>query len=233
MKRPITILLAPVLCGVLLLGILGEARTRVGPETTEPYHRMAKAAIDAVPNLIGTWTGMPEKVPDEALKLLRDPDILSRKYVDTDPLYINDRSRWASVLIVHCRDTRDLNGHYPPKCYPNNGQTEVYRKDHDWEIKGVKIPGREYHFYKNETTRVSKTCVYNFLIAPGVGIVRDMDDVAKAAEDYQQRYFGASQIQIVMSADLPEQQRLDIFNSLVSELIDCVRTLESGGLKND
>ncbi len=225
MKRTISMIVSPLLCGGLLLGIVAEGRTRVRPEMTEPYHNRAKAAIDAIPSVMGTWTGRDEPVPKEALQLLNNPDILSRRYVDTD-----QSDRWASVLIVHCRDTRDLNGHYPPKCYPNNGQSQIFQVDQDWTIKGLKIPGREYHFQKIEPTKMTRTCVYNFLIAPGKGIVRDMQDVAKVAEDYQQRYYGASQVQIVMSADLPEDQRRAIFTTLVSQLIDCIRTLESGGL---
>ena len=219
-----SIIAAPVLCFGVLVGIFAEARTRIRPETTEQYHLKAKAAIESVPTIIGTWMSKPEEVPPEALKLLRNPDILSRRYVD-----MSQRDRWASVLIVHCRDTRDLNGHYPPVCYPNTGHTLVRRLDHDWHIKGLHIPGREYIFHKIEPSKTTRTCVYNFLIVPVKGIVRDMTDLAKVSEDYQQRYYGASQIQLVMSAELSEETRQEIFRSLVGELTDCIRTLQSGG----
>jgi hypothetical protein len=219
-------IVAPLLCGAILLGMVAEARTRIRPETTERYHTQAKSAIEEVPTMFGTWMSKPEDVPPEALKLLRNPDILSRRYVD-----MSQQNRWATVLIVHCRDTRDLNGHYPPKCYPNTGHELKEQIDHDWVINGLHIPGRVYIFNKIEPQKTTRTCVYNFLIVPVKGIVRDMADLAKVSEDYQQRFYGASQVQVVMPADFSEETREEIFKSLIGELTDCIRTLESGGTK--
>jgi hypothetical protein len=73
--------------------------------------------------------------------------------------------------------------------------------------------------------------VYNFMIVPGVGIVRDMRGVEHAAEDYQERYFGAAQFQITMNADIPQYDRDRIFAQLVGGNTKMIETLKSGGIR--
>jgi hypothetical protein len=74
-----------------------------------------------------------------------------------------------------------------------------------------------------------RKCVYNFLIVPGFGTTRDMDDVRKAATDYRQRYYGSAQVQVVMDGDLPQTEREEIFNDLVSPLGDVIKAINLGG----
>jgi hypothetical protein len=69
------------------------------------------------------------------------------------------------------------------------------------------------------------------MIVPGVPIIRDMDGVFRAAEDYQRRYFGAAQFQVVMSGDLSEAERDEIFNVLVGANTKTIRLLLNGGMK--
>jgi len=78
--------------------------------------------------------------------------------------------------------------------------------------------------------------VYNFLIVPGRGIVRDMKGVEQAAEDYQQRYYGAAQFQVVFHGQASaeprsRQDRDEIFATLMEPNIKLIETLTSGGLK--
>ena len=86
--------------------------------------------------------------------------------------------------------------------------------------------------------RSSRTTVYNFLIVPGKGIVRDMKGVEQADEDYQQRYYGAAQFQVVFqqqqgqgSAEGTRAERDAVFATLMAPNIQLIETLTSGALQ--
>ena len=230
------VLAPPVMSVALLAGIVAEQRTHLTPRDVEPYHQGAKAAIDSVPYIIGTWTGEDQKVPLAAQKLLRPNAILSRSYVDSAPSS-SYMPRRASLLIVQCRDSRDMIGHYPPICYRAQGKTldEKYCGPRDWNVGGKAIGGYEYQFTEVWQGQTARTTVYNFLIVPGKGIVRDMKGVEQAAEDYQQRYYGAAQFQVVFSglasADRSREERDEIFATLIGPNLKLIETLSSGGLK--
>src|SRR5688572_8404758 len=109
-----TTVTAPLLSVGLLAGIFVERRTHLKPQDVEPYHARAKAAVDQVPYFIGTWTGADVEIPVAAQKLLRPNAILNRRFVDSSPGDPRSSYPVASLLIVQCRDSRDMVGHYPP-----------------------------------------------------------------------------------------------------------------------
>jgi hypothetical protein len=225
-------LTAPLLSVGLLAGIFAEQQTHLKPQDVEPYHDRAKTAVEQVPYFIGTWTGQDDEIPVAAQKLLRPNAILSRTFVDSSSKY-----RPASLLIVQCRDSRDMVGHYPPICYRAHGLSidEKSCGPRDWAVNGKTIPGYEYHFVEVLAGRSTRTTVYNFLIVPGRGIVRDMKGVEQAAEDYQQRYYGAAQFQVVFrsegAAERSRDERDEIFATLMGPNIQLIETLTSGVLK--
>lgn len=228
---------APLLSLGLLGGIFAERQRHLKPQDVEPYHATAKVAVEQVPYFIGTWAGQDDEIPVAAQKLLRPNAILSRTFVDSAPGDFRNKYRSASLLIVQCRDSRDMVGHYPPICYRAHGLSidEKSCGPRDWTVNGKTIPGYEYHFTEVFQGRSSRTTVYNFLIVPGRGIVRDMKGVELAAEDYQQRYYGAAQFQVVFqsqgSADRSRAERDEIFATLIGPNIHLIETLTSGVLK--
>jgi hypothetical protein len=230
-------LTAPLLSVGLLAGIFAEQQTHLKPQDVEPYHARAKAAVDQVPYFIGTWSGQDDEIPVAAQKLLRPNAILNRRFVDSSPRDPRSSYRYASLLIVQCRDSRDMVGHYPPICYRAHGLSidEKSCGPRDWTVNGKTIPGYEYQFTEVLAGKSTRTTVYNFLIVPGRGIVRDMKGVEQAAEDYQQRYYGAAQFQVVfqsdVSADRPREERDEIFATLMGPNIQLIETLTSGVLK--
>lgn len=228
---------APLLSLGLLAGIFAEQRTHLKPQDVEPYHQRAKEAVEEVPYFIGTWTGQDDEIPVAAQKLLRPNAILSRTFVDTSPGDWRSTTRSASLLIVQCRDSRDMVGHYPPICYRAHGLTldEKSSGPRDWTVNGKTIPGYEYQFIEVFHGRTTRTVVYNFLIVPKRGIVRNMKGVEQAAEEYEQRYYGAAQFQVVFqrqtSADRTRYERDEIFATIMGPNIQLIETLTSGGLQ--
>jgi|SRR5687768_10384188 hypothetical protein len=234
--RQLAFLLAPPLLSVgLLAGIASEKRTYLQPDDVEPYHARVKTAVEDIPYVIGYWTGSQKDVHPAAQKLLRPNVIENRIYVDKEPNA--DWRRQATLLIVHCKDSRDMVGHYPPVCYPAHGKSELgnNRAARDWQVGDMTISGTEYQFSDRTSAEEYRTTVYNFLVAPGRGVVRDMDSVKAAAEDYQKRYYGAAQFQVVFRApalaDLTRAERDEIFHTLITPTIPVIKLLSTGGLQ--
>lgn len=214
MKSLTAILAPPMLCAGILVGIGLEKSSHVKPKDAEGYHARAKKQIEAMPFGIpdadgSIWNGQEVEPTRAAVQLLKPNIILSRKYLD-------ERQRRCDVLIVQCRDSRDMVGHYPEKCYPNSGDTMLSKTPRDWTVGNLTITGTEYTFERFNRGQPERKVVYNFLVVPGVGIVRDIKGVNKAAEDYQRRHFGAAQFQFVMSDDMPRDERDRIFTTLLS-----------------
>lgn len=220
---------APLLTIGLLVGMIREQRQYLSEADFEAYHRRAADAIDKVPPQIGLWSGRDEQVVREAQRLLRPNRILQRLYVDVGS--VDQAERTVSLLIVQCKRSGDMVGHYPRNCYRAIGNEMTQAIARDWSIGDMTLPIMEYHFKRIENGQTYWTIVYNFMIVPGRGIVRDMEGVKAAAEDYQQRYYGAAQFQLVFHTNLAQAERDDIFNLFLKELVPTIKTLNSGALR--
>jgi hypothetical protein len=221
----------------LLSGIVAEDRTHLKPADVEPYHAHARAAIKAWPETIpdregdrvGQWTtSEDESLPPSAEQLLHPNCSIQRRYT-SNLLAPNGLRAQAVLLIVQCKDSRDMAGHYPPICYPAAGEQPISDPiPFNLYVNGNWINGTEYHFLQ-KTLPVSRQCVYDFFIVPGKGFVIDMAGVRKAAGDYQRRYYGAAQFQVVMDADYPQEFRERIFRELIganSAALSVLNTVE-------
>lgn len=224
---------SPLMSVALLAGIVAEHRRYLKPEDFEPYHIAAKAAIEALPYDAGSWHATDTNdVPRAALILLKPNKILSRVYKDTSVASLSRPSVKVSLLIVQCKQSGDMVGHYPPICYPSHGMEMTLAIPRDWLVGNMWIPGKEYEFHQTTADGQEFTStVYNFLIVPGKGIVRDIKGVEEAAEDYQQRYYGAAQFQVVfqsLSNDaLPQEQRDEIFTTLMEPALPVIKQLNT------
>lgn len=237
--RPLSFAIAaPVLAAAMLLVITSQRPAPVDPNKVEPYHASAKAAVEAVPYVVGYWNGRDQEVATAAQELLRPNAILSRSYVEKHPGDSRPRDRVASLLIVQCGDARDMLGHYPPICYRTSGMTPILTEQREWTVGGMRIGGTEYQFTQREVGRTVRTTVYNFFVVPdpnaGPGqaqhcIKRDMDAVRQASENFQTRAYGAAQFQMVfsgeISSDLSRKERDEVFVTLMQPVIPVIRTL--------
>jgi hypothetical protein len=215
-KSKLSILASPLLCLGLLGGIVAEDSTHLQPSDVGPYHRAAKEAVEAWPREIadGRWfTQEDRSLPPAAEQLLHPNVEIDRLYTSRD-LWINGQPASASLLVVQCRDTRDMAGHYPPICYPASGEQLESSEPFQLTASGVTISGMEYHFVR-KSIPVFRRCVYDFFIVPGKGFQSDMTQVRQAAADYQRRYYGAAQFQVVMSDDYSQEQRERIFKTII------------------
>src|SRR4051794_3347878 len=188
-----SIVASPVLCLCLLGGIALQQRTRLKPDdaVVQNSHARAKAAVNAMrwrgEALGPTWTAVEHKPETAAVRLLRPNEILSRRYVQNTT---SGRPMIAELLIVQCRDSRDMTGHYPPICYRNIGHELVYAQHRPGlSVDGVAVPYTEYKFGKYTHGHAETIFVYDFFVVPGRGAVDDIKGVHDAAEDYERRFF--------------------------------------------
>jgi hypothetical protein len=224
-------LIAPAATLLLLLGMVREQRNYLTEEDFAAYHDKAAQAIDrfsAEKRAIGSWVGSENEVVKEAQRLLKPNRILSLKYTDTSSGSIMDPNRKVSLLIVQCKRSGDMVGHYPRNCYRSIGNEMTLAVPRTFEEGGLRVPLTEYQFKRTENGRTYETIVYNFMIVPGRGVVADMEGVKAAAEDYQQRYYGAAQFQVVFHAPIPAVERDEIFSLFLRELVPTMKTLNSG-----
>jgi hypothetical protein len=218
-------LLPPLLCLGLLGGMLIEQETHVTPEDAEPYHERARLAVadsSQFPIVVGNWVSRDEPTIEAAERLLRPNVIITRRFLEPHS------GRSASLMIVQTRDTRDMEGHYPPVCYPSHGMVEVYRERQQWRIGSLDIDGVEYHFERTAGGQAERQAIYNFMILPRTGITSDMRGLNRAAKNHQLRYFGAAQVQVLMPADWPKEQRDEIFTTLITATEPILLTLLDG-----
>lgn len=212
-------LLAPALASALLVG-MGVANAGFPTaQDAEPYHAQIMAMSLDTPTTFGPWESRPIEVPPSAVELLRPNAMLSRQFRD------QENRRHASILIVQCKDARDLSGHWPPNCYKASGYTLTNIESRTWPafgnpadgtpLSGDEIPGVEYTFDMEMADGPSRLVVANFLIVPGVGLVPDMASVREAGADPQRRSLGAAQVQVVTDGSYTRAERDAIFAELL------------------
>ncbi len=207
----------PLLAAAILTALMAwEVAGRPTPKDAEPFHRQAALAIDSIPIKFGSWEGSTISVPESAQALLKPNAILSRRYQNPQT------NEQASLVVVQCRDTRDMAGHYPPICYPGQGWKLDVHANRVVEIplEHVTVKAMRYEFDRSGGgfDRDRTLTVYNFFAIPGQGLPIDMEAVRAAAADYTARPFGAAQFQVVFDSRLPIADEEKVVTALLSQI---------------
>jgi hypothetical protein len=212
----------PVLSLGLLAGLLADKAWYHTPTAdSEPYHLQVAQLAAESPVHIDDWVGVDVPIPRAAFALLRPNVILSRRFETVG------RGLSATFLLVHCRDARDMEGHYPPRCYPGQGWKQVAAEPMSWRVAGMDIPGTEYEFTTETFSRSGHLFIENFMVLPDGKLAPDIDGVVASAKDYRKKFFGAAQVQVVFDASVPPETRREVFETLVAAhapLIEKIRT---------
>lgn len=195
--------LSAILTLCALLGYFASTRDYPSARDADAYHLEVKAQADLLPDQFGDWLVVSEPEPPPAAQQLLRPNVIRVLALrrDTDGLRTN-------LIIVQCRDSRDMAGHYPPNCYPAHGWkvTDVEDATQEIEVNSRMIPVEEYEFQQVNFDGDRHKRIFNFFILPGKGFVRDIASVRSAAENYRLRPFGAAQVQVVFDASISQEQ---------------------------
>lgn len=224
-NRKLLALCAPLLTCGLLVGVRAERAHYADVDDAGPYHQKLLKAMESLPQTIGEWVGSDIEVPKAAISLLGPNAISSRRY-------INFRTgQQVNMLIVQCRDIRDIAGHYPPICYRYHGWELYESKPAQRQVGTMTIPITQYELSRTANGTPAHVIVENFMVLPDRSIVRDMDAVRAATGDYRRRRYGAAQFQVVFDASIPEDQRRGFFTALVGghkPLIEMIKNVPRG-----
>lgn len=244
--------LLTVLGPTLTLGLLAAGayvqRGWPQPEDATPYHARAAAAIKAIPLRVGPWVGTERDPQPAAIEILQPNAIRNIELIDPRPRTIGRPEQRISLSVVQTKRIDDMMGHSPPNCYPAFGDRQTVATYRTWPIGTVvspastgksagadasasdlRINGVEYQFERVIDGRSYRRIVYNFMIARRRGILPDMESLRQAAEDYEQRYFGAAQFQVVFDSlaghELAVGDRDEVFTTLMTAAEPAIRAL--------
>jgi len=202
---------AAPLTALLMLALVGmDTLDHPTPADTDPYHRTVRQAADRVPIRIGPWVGSESSLPPAAVALYRPNVLFNRRYENVAT------GEACNVLFVHCRDIRDMAGHYPPICYPANGWRAQRREPLAVRLQNLTIHGAEYEFSSMRFNRASSVVVYNFMVTRHGRTHPDMGANYRAAGRETQRYYGAAQMQIVLEASMAPERRREVYAELLT-----------------
>ena len=188
-RRPLAVAAA----AVLVAGIAAEqVYWGTEPGDARPFHARIAAGAEAIPVTSGPWIGRDVPVPTQAQNVLNATAIVSRTYQQlTD-------GRRVGLLLVHVQDNRNLLGHYPPRCYPNQAWEQLSAEPAAWAVDGEEYRGVRYEFRPPGVAgQAPPVTILNFLTAPGGVTLRDMDELEALVSDRSRLHYGAGQLQLL------------------------------------
>lgn len=216
----------PVALTLVLLGAAWAEKVAFHqpPQDATAYHAKVEAAKKQFPYNAGPWIGTntESEVPEAAVKLLRTPVIVSRRYQNIRT------GKTASLLIVHCRDARDLIGHYPPVCYPAHGWVKAGAVTKEQRLNGAAIDVTDYRFNSGRIERSTELRIDNFMVLPNGEFSPDMQGVEEVAKDYRRKFFGAAQVQLITDGTWTRAERDELFLEVLSAAEPMLGVIRNG-----
>lgn len=213
--------LDPVALVILVMLMLGagfyQPRFKM-PEYRESYFKAIQAVSSEVPYRVGPWRGRDEQPQEAAERMLHPNVIMQRRYVNQ----LNGVQ--MSLLFVHCEDVRDMEGHYPPACYPKQGWQQTDVQQHEVQTAMLDFDIFTYQFAPTHGQNTDLT-VYNFFILPTGRILGDYQPVRSAAGDPNLRFGGGAQVQFVFdnrSTLAQQMQAVELFTATLTDLLQLV-----------
>ncbi|MDG2055176.1 MAG: exosortase-associated EpsI family protein [Phycisphaerales bacterium] len=220
-------------CTFVLLILLGwklPAHVRI-QEEVEARKEKIRQTLAAVPFRIGggRWNGIDQPIPPDAQRLLRFNGALSRRYRGTNGLS-------ATFLLVHCGDSRDMLGHYPPICYPANGWVTTDLGLNEREQIAIQTPnGAIPVFVYQFRRRISdgteqRVRIFDTFILPNGGVTPHIGEINELSGRYELAVQGVAQLQILTPAEISEDVAIQTAEELLAGMPMLLSDL---GIKNE
>lgn len=220
-------MLAPAATAALLVALLLAGGTGPFMTVAEPtaYMEDVAAEIDAVPHQFGPWLGVDIPTTPAAVELLRPNRVVQRRYMNAQT------NESFELLIVHCGDVRDMDGHYPPICYPAHGWTLAGRGQAELGLSITDAVGRSYRFSRTNDIETVEMIVTNLFAIPvdeGPAFGPDLTLIQAAGRVRTRARLGAAQVQVITPQGLDEARRDEIVRTAFSLVEGVFRTVAEG-----
>jgi hypothetical protein len=201
----------------MLVGVAFSQRVSIDHDAVAAYHARMKRVIQSMPIDHGAWTSSEVPIPPSATKLLRPNALIAREYRTQENGGVT-----ATILVVQCADIRDMQGHYPPNCYPAHGWSE---DEQAADASFGSLDAVRYEFVRSTGKQGSGITVYNLFVLPSGRVTHSMDAVRKAGADYVVRPYGAAQIQVVINSGVARERHawvLDEMYTIARPVLDAL-----------
>lgn len=208
--------------GVIL--VLGTAYGIGGslPDGSEAqaYHNKVSEVAKDLPREAGQWKAVDMDLPEAAVALLRPNVLISRRFVN------EDSGKSFAFLIVQCADARDMEGHFPPNCYPTSGWTPLGERAMQVDVGDLNnAASMGYRFERVLQDGPETIDVVNLLVVPGDGFVTSMKNIRHLSGTVTDRYYGAAQVQFVFDGFWDEKERLEAVEMVGTTLEPLIRVI--------
>ena len=140
------------------------------------------------------------------------------------------------MLIVHCSDARDMQGHYPPICYPANGWVRV-----EDGLEGATTSARIgeeslslqiYNFRRLDEWGGERALrVFNYFLLPSGDTTIDLQVVNRLVERSAFSVQGVAQVQLVMTGEMDFEDAREAAEDLLNQTAPYLTQL--GGVDYD
>ncbi|HYE61223.1 MAG TPA: exosortase-associated EpsI family protein [Phycisphaerales bacterium] len=216
---------APYACAALLAGLFFAGGLNAStPHGAEDYMGRVRKVIDTIPYKVGPTVGNDVEPTKAAILLLSPNKLFQRRYIDP-------ATGWGmSLLIVHCKDVRDMTGHYPPVCYPAHGWKQVSTEQSPITVNGEDWQAMVYRFSRSADMSEHRMIVLDFFIIPEGGgtIFADMAAMDRAARASKVGGLGVAQVQIVLDEDASPQWRDAMVKETLHAIAPALKTIGQG-----
>lgn len=186
----------------------------------EARFRDIRDQVLALPARLGPWRGEDVEVPLNEQRILKPNAMVSRS------LSMLGGDERAHLLLIHCRDVRDMLGHWPASCYVSAGWSP--EKDAGREITvpnaGLGLKALRHRFSRARAEGViERTEVWSAFLAPGEPPTGSLEDLAGQAGASLRSRQGIAQMQVCfpqfMDDPLADQAVRSVLESLPPELV--------------
>jgi exosortase len=222
-RAPRVILAAPAVAALALAAAatIGGFDARKQPGINGYFARVSQT-LGATSWQVGGAVGLDQPIPAGATDLLRPNAALSRRY--EDPL---TGSRF-DLTVIHCADARDLEGHYPPVCYPAHGWRMHERRA--ISLGYERIAAVLYTFVRSADAGEQHLRVVSFFALPSTEAPysASMGAVERASRSAAAAGLGAAHILIAFGGDTPETVISETGHLVVAALSPALRAITQG-----
>lgn len=178
----------------------------------EARYAAVRESVESLPERIGPWRTSPVPVPLAEQRILKPNAMISRR------LSLLGSSVEAQLLLIHCRDVRDMLGHWPATCYvsagwspePGSGRTLAVPRD------GLELKSQRHRFSRvRGGSDLERTEVWSAFLAPGEPTTGSLDDLSGRAGARLRSQQGIAQIQVCFSGWIPDAQADEAVGSVL------------------
>ena len=182
--------------------------------------------MDAFPYQLADWMGTDVPIPTAAMDILNPNSLVSRRYTRLN----SDEN--VVMALIHCSDIRDMQGHYPPVCYPARGWNleEGSVENIPMLLGDTDVSMRLYRFKRFDRTGLEqRQVVLSMFLLPDGLMTTDMQDLKGiSSRGTSLSSTGVAQLQMVFNETLDQKTVVEQAGALMSAVPnDLIKALQA------